>query len=187
MRGTVLIVVALFIDGLQAALTVMFFIIGLGFQITNPIGGAAVGFFSGGLSGAALGGAAGTIGLPLGIGLGFAASTCLSIMGGCFLGWLLAHNKMLYPKFLFTGGLAEIIPGFDILPAWTAIVALSILEKSKEEGGAVGAVAGVATAVASPSLSSVAGAAAGVAAASRPVDGIRAADNNPTTAESYAA
>lgn len=226
MKGITLIVAALFLDGLQALISLslsgVFTVAGfaapvaggaagggLGCLIGGTIGiitaiatsETGVGFFAGlGIAAAActaaggvgvgIGSAAGTaVGgalLPLGVIIGFAVSICLSATMGAGLIMLLIFNKMFYPKYLLPGGVSEIIPGFGLLPTWTAITILSLLRKKKEEGGGgiVGAAAGVVSAVSAPSASSIVGAAQGVAAAvpQRPVDGIQppvaANDNN---------
>jgi len=108
----IFIVVALLIDGLQAAFTLMFFTLGAGLTLI-PFAGVA--------------------GIPVGVGLGMAVNICLSFGGGCFLAMLLGHEKMLYPKYFLPGGIAEIVPGFSLLPTWTTITVLSILQKKKDE------------------------------------------------------
>lgn len=112
MRGVILIVVALFIDGLQAAMSLMFFVLGASLTLI-PFAGVA--------------------GAPIGVGLGVAINFCLSATLGTGLIMLLIFNKMFYPRYVLPGGITEIFPGFSLVPTWTAIVILSILRKKKEE------------------------------------------------------
>lgn len=112
MRGIVLLTVALLIDGLQAAVTLMFFMLGAGLTLI-PFAGIA--------------------GMPVGVGLGMGINFCLSATFGAGFIMLLIFNKMFYPKYILPGGIAEIFPGFSILPTWTAITILSILQKRKDE------------------------------------------------------
>lgn len=112
MRGALLIVVALFIDGLQAALSLMFFVLGASLTLI-PFAGVA--------------------GAPIGVGFGVAVNFCLSATLGTGLIMLLIFNKMFYPRYVLPGGISEIFPGFSLVPTWTAIVILSILRKKKEE------------------------------------------------------
>lgn len=226
MKGMPLIVFALFLDGLQALISLSLAGVFSATAMASPVvvgaSGAVLGCVVGGLGGlviavvtsetvvgffgglaitasscagvgtllwgvgSAVGGAVGTALVPMGIIFGFAVDICLSATMGAGLIMLLIFNGMFYPKVLLPGGISEIIPGFGLLPTWTAITIFSLLRKKKEEGGGgiVGAAAGVASAVAAPSASSIAGAVQGVAAAvpQRPVDGIQppaaANDNN---------
>lgn len=107
-----LIVAALLIDGLQATVSLMFFILGASLTLI-PFAGAA--------------------GVPVGVGLGMAINLCLSATLGAGLIMLLMFNRMFYPKYILPGGISEIFPGFSILPTWTAITVLSILQKKKDE------------------------------------------------------
>lgn len=169
MRGMGLIVFALFLDGFQAAITLslsgMFFALGL-----IPFIGVVVG--------------------PIGIVLGFVISTCLSLVAGAALVTLLLLNGMFYPRFLLPGGITELIPGLNLLPTWTTVAILSVIQKNKEEGGKVGTAAGIATAIAKPSVQNVAKIAPTPRMPSR-VDGIQppqAANNNDMPqVQSYAA
>ena len=179
MKAAALIMVALFIDGLQAAISAALAIVA---AFPGTVGGAAAGCAAGasvaGSLGCALGGfIVGILGSaldvaapftePIGIMLGFAISVCLSFTLGAGLIMLLILAGMYYPKFMLGGGVAELIPGFDIIPGWTAMTILCVLKKSKEQGGVIGTVASMATAAASPSVSNIAGAA-------RAMDGIKA-------------
>lgn len=90
---------------------------------------------------------------PLGIILGLAVSWCINVTFGAGLLMLMAYYDMWgvsYWKYLFPGIGLEIIPGFDALPFWVAMVILCIIQQSKEEPGTVlGQVARVASAAAS--------------------------------------
>ena len=114
-----LILLALFIDGLQALLSVGFFTMGAGISAAT-LGAAAV------------------VAVPVGIGLGFLTDVCVSVTFGAGLLFLLKYNDMFYPAYAFGGGLGELIPGLDILPGWTAMTVLSAIRKSREENEAEG-------------------------------------------------
>lgn len=229
MKAAAFIVLALFTDGLQAALSASLAMVFDTAAITAPavgtglgavagcvlggIGGAivgALGFGVGALPGAAAGcalvGGAGAFGgsvtgaaaapiiLTSGIILGFVISICLSTTLGAALVTMLVLNGMYYPKFMLPSGIAELIPGFDLIPTWTAMVILCLVQKSKEEAKASGSMLAPVAALASASpsfvqssvqtLNSVEG-----AATRKPVDGIRApANDNLSAAEQrYAA
>lgn len=179
MKAAALIMLALFIDGVQGAVSASLAIIA---AFPGTVGGAAAGCAAGsaflgswacgvgglvfGLLGSVLDVAA-PITEPIGLVIGFAVSICLSMTLGAGLIMLLILSGMYYPKFMLPGGVAELIPGFDLIPSWTAMTILCVLQKNKEEGGLLGTAAGVATAVASPTPVSV-------TQAARRVDGIRA-------------
>jgi hypothetical protein len=171
-KSTLLIMFALIIDGLQA-------LIGLGVSVIaafpGTFGGTILGCLGaqqivagkiscvvGGLALGILGSVPivnatlATVTIPLGLAIGFTIDVCLSLTLGAGLMFVLFMFGMFYPKYVCPGSIAEFLPGFDILPGWTALVVLSILEKSKEEGGMLGAVAGVATLGASPSVTNIA-------------------------------
>lgn len=170
-KSTLLIMFALIIDGLQA-------LIGLGVSVIaafpGTVGGAAAGCVAGqqvaGSLGCSIGGTLlGILGsvlpingllapatIPIGLAIGFTIDVCLSLTLGAGLIFILFMFGMFYPKYVWSGGIAEFLPGFDILPGWTALVVFSILEKSKQEGGVLGTVAGVATLAASPTVANIA-------------------------------
>lgn len=179
MKNAAFIMLALFIDGVQAAISTSLAVIT---AFPGTIGGGAAGCLAGnyiagsvgcfvlGLAGGLFGtllDAAAVVTEPVGIVLGFAVTICFSCTFGVALVFLLGMNGMFYPKYVFSGGITEVLPGFSIIPGWTAMTILCVLKKSKERGGVLGAVAGVATAASSPSIGSVAG--VGMA-----MDGIRA-------------
>lgn len=179
MKAAAFIVLALLVDGIPAALSAAFAVIAAfpgtvaggvagclaGNFIGGEIGCAILGFV-GGLFGTALDGLA-VVTEPVGIILGFVVTFCFSATLGVGLFTLLVLNGLYYPKFMLPSAIAELIPGFNLLPGWTAMVILCLIQKSKEEGGLVGSVASVAGAVTNPSVNSV-------ASAARTVDGIRA-------------
>ncbi len=153
MRNAALILFALFIDGLQAGISFGLVVIG---TFSGTAAGAGVGAlvceklgsFSFALCTVA-GGAAGTfangftapIAVPVGILLGFVVNFCISATFGTILVMFLASGGMFYPKYLFGGGLLEIIPGFNDLPGWTTLTVLSVLRKKASLGGLVGGAA----------------------------------------------
>ncbi len=120
----ILLIPALFIDGLQTMLSI-------------------------GLAGVFAGAGATAI-VPIGILLGFVINFSFSMTFGAGLIALLAFNSMFYPRYLVSGG-GELIPGLNNLPFWTLFVLLSILRKNLEEKGNVqGAAIKFATATSSP-------------------------------------
>lgn len=102
--------------------------------------------------------------LPLAIGLGFAIDICISATFGAGLLLLLANNDMFYMGYAFGGGVFELIPGFDVLPGWTAMTILCIVRKMGEEGQLKGV--GGKLLSAAVAGSNVAGAVAGIASGS---------------------
>lgn len=142
------ILIALFIDGLQACISLGLFFIA---STAGTTGGAAAGCIAGsqlaGTIGCWLGGALlgvfGTLGnafaapvlIPIGIALGFAINMCLSATLGSGLIFLMWLNGIFYPRYALGGGMTELVPGFDNLPAWTLMVILSLSRKKAEEAG----------------------------------------------------
>lgn len=182
-KSILLIIFALFIDATQILVAWMFIAIGTGLQLITPAGGAAggaavgvylcwntsAGVVSGviaavkcGVSGAIAGAVISALGVPIGTGFGFLIDVCISLTMGGGLILALIMSGMFYPKYVWGGAIVEFLPGFDIIPGWTAMVIFSIMEKSKQEGGALGAVSGVALAVASPSFKNITSALTGV-------------------------
>lgn len=179
MKSAALILLALFIDGIQAAITASLTLIT---AFPGTVGGATVGCllgnnFFGGL-GCSIGGFVlgllGSVGdvlapltEPVGLMLAFAINFCLSATLGAGLVMFLIICGMYYPKYLLPGGISEIIPGLDIFPGWTALTILCVLRKIKDEkGGIAGAAAAIVTAAAAPSAESI-------TQTARAVDGIR--------------
>lgn len=200
----VLVMVALFVDGVQAAMSAGVFVLS---AFPGTFAGAAAGCAMGSAVGGSLGcdiggfllgivgsiplinGVLATVTLPVGVILGFVISACLSMTIGAGLITLLMFSGMFYPKFLLPGGVAELIPGFNLIPTWTAITILSVLQKNKEKGGVVGTVASVATGNKVTAVASVAGARPRTPPPGRAMDGIQPAanDNNLPGAQRYAA
>lgn len=149
-RGFLCIVLALFIDGLQAMVSLAFAVIGANL---GTVGGATagagaanwfcpsfatsaciwVGGFVGGVAGTSLNPALAAVGVPLGIALGFAVNFTLSVTLGTGLVMLLAFSGMFHPARVIPAYLGEIIPGLNNIPAWTGLVLYSLYKKSKEE------------------------------------------------------
>lgn len=133
-RGMLLITVALAIDGFQAFIA--FALAGIP-VVANaiPIIGTIVG----------------AVAEPIGIVLGFVISICISLTFGSLLVWLLVLCKMFYPSRVMAAYTGEVLPGFSMLPAWTALVISSLLKKTAEEkSGLTSAAAGIATAFVLP-------------------------------------
>lgn len=148
MKGMLFIIFALFIDGLQAGISFGLAFIAANFGTIGGItGGCVAGKAIAGQVGCWVGGIAlGAFGsflnahlaiglVPVGIVLGFAINICLSATLGAGLVLLLGMDGMFYPKYIFGGGLGELLPGFDNLPAWTATTVLCLLKKKRESGG----------------------------------------------------
>ena len=152
MRGWLLILIAVFIDALQAAVDFMFTALGM---FSGTAGGGALGCWLGtkiaGSTGCyflgAVGAAAGSlanpalssVGIPMGIMLGFAVNFCISAtLGAGFVAllWMLGYY---HPGITFGGAIAELLPGVDCLPGWTAMAALCVLKKRASEKKASGA------------------------------------------------
>jgi len=145
MKALFLILFALFIDGLQALISLGLFVIASsGGTVAGGAVGCAAGNYVAGQIGCWLGG--GVLGIfgslanaflapvlvPIGIVLAFAVNICLSVVLGGMLTALLWHFKMLYVGYL-PGYLAEIMPGVGVLPFWTGFVVASILRKKAED------------------------------------------------------
>lgn len=194
MKGAALIMFALFIDGIQAALSASLAVIAafpgtlgggtLGCLAGNYIAGN-IGCFvlglAGGLFGTALDAAA-ILTEPVGIALGFVLSICISCTFGFALVLLLGLNGMFYPKYLLPGAITEIIPGFSVLPTWFALTLACLAEKKKQEAKILlsRTASTTVTQASNPPQGSV---------ANQPVDGIRspANDNRVPSAQRYAA
>jgi hypothetical protein len=198
MKAAALIMLALFIDGIQAGMSAAIFILS---AFPGTFGGAAAGCAAGnavageigcsiggfllGLVGSVplINGVLATVTMPVGIILGFAISVCLSLTLGAGLIMLLIIYGMFYPKYLMPGGISELIPGFDLVPGWTALTILCVLRKVKDEKAAQ-LKASLSTVITEP----LPEAADQVA---RIVDGIRAPiaanDNNAQVSQRYAA
>lgn len=151
-KNTLLILLALFIDGLQATISWGIMVIA---AFPGTTGGAALGCLVGnytvGQAGCWLGGGfLGILGsipivnatiatatVPVGIVLGFAINMCLSIaLGWCFLVPLLyLFNGVSWKRLIWGSG--EMIPGINNIPFWTALVVLSILSKRPAQTGMV--------------------------------------------------
>lgn len=179
MKAAAFIVFALFIDGVQAALSASLAVVA---AFPGTIAGGAAGCLAGnyllgdwgctilGIAGSLFGtlldGAA-IVTEPVGIMIGFAISFCISATFGAALVALLIFNGFYYPKWMLPTGIAELIPGFDLIPTWTAMVILCIWQKKREESAAAGSAVTTTAAIASPSAVSV-------VQATRSLDGIKA-------------
>lgn len=163
MKAAAFIVLALFVDGVQAAITASVAVIA---AFPGTVGGGALGCAAGaalGTWGCAVGGfvlgilgsatdVAAVVTEPIGLIIGFAISICLSATLGAGLITLLIFNNMYYPKWILPSGIAEFVPGFDLIPGWTAMVILCLVQKKKDEMGGVGNILGtVAAPTAAPS------------------------------------
>jgi hypothetical protein len=146
-RNTALILLALFIDGLQAAIS-----LGISVVAAYPgtIGGATTGCIAGeqiagsfgcwaggivvGTFGTLLNPLLATVTIPVGIALSFAITTCISIV----VGW-----GFLVPLLFFSGikpqrklpwGLGEMIPGINNIPFWTFLTISSLWADATKKG-----------------------------------------------------
>ena len=182
-RGTFLLLFAFLIDAAQIVAGWMFLAIGTGLQLITPAGGAVGGAAAGAylcwdttpgviagiitsakcaVAGAGIGAVASAFGVPIGEGLSFIVDICLSLTLGSGLIMALIMCGMFYPKYVWSGSIVEYLPFFDMIPGWTMMVILSIMEKSKEKGGVLGTAAGVALAVQSPSFKNITSSLSGV-------------------------
>lgn len=109
---SLLIIFALFIDGLTAMLLLTLF----GVTATASLVPGVVVF-------------AGPIGLIMGVVLSFA----INITMGSALILALRVNGALYPKIAVSAFLGELVPGLNALPCWTAMTAVALWRKHKEE------------------------------------------------------
>lgn len=140
-KNFLIILLALFIDGFQALITVAF--TGAGAMAGTVAGGVGALKFCENLpSGVvqacvAAGSLVGTlanpliagISIPLGVMLGFVMGTIASLTLGTVLVFILAWNDMFHPQSVVVAYLCEVIPGFDVLPAWTALAVRSVFQK----------------------------------------------------------
>ncbi len=150
MKATLLILFAVFIDGLQVSLSWAFLALGNAVTAATPLGGAIglgglgcylnssswhdiPGCLAGAGAGAVLGAAVSIGGIPLGVILGFVVDFCISATFGVALVALLVYSGMFYPGYLFGGTIFELIPGFDDFPGWTFMTIMCIIRKKSEE------------------------------------------------------
>lgn len=153
-RGFLLIIFALFIDGLQFMISLSFLALGTSWAAATPVGGGVAGAAAGAaacwsasggiISGiteaakcAAAGGVLGAVGSPFGtvIGpaLGVIVNFALSATLGTGLVFLLAMNGMFYPWRVFPAYLGELLPAINNLPTWTALVLMCLFKKETKE------------------------------------------------------
>ena len=113
LRGTLLILVALFIDGLQ--LSLMLGLMGIVSTVSLiPFVGAAAG--------------------PIGFILGLVINICISLTAGPALLLALGLTGMFYPSKLLPAAI-KIIPFVNMAPVWTIAVARCVFQKFKEQKG----------------------------------------------------
>ncbi len=124
LRYGILLMIAMFTDGLQAFASASIF-------------GVAAGATASTL------GAAGPIALPAASSLSFVIDITSSLTFGIGLISLLAYNGMFYFNYITGGAITEMMPGIDVLPAWTVMTILCIIRKESEKGnlGSIGTVA----------------------------------------------
>lgn len=135
MKGLLIVFFALFIDGLQAfiSLSLAGFVSGFGTVVQIiPYVGTLVG----------------TSIWASGIVLGFIFSVSISLSMGMALLLMLGMEGAFYPKTVFIGFFGEVAPGFSALPMWTALTIMCLLRKNKENGGTMGGVVSTALALA---------------------------------------
>ncbi|HWB33832.1 MAG TPA: hypothetical protein VG753_00710 [Candidatus Paceibacterota bacterium] len=170
-RGALLLLIAIFIDLLQACISMTIFAIasapgtalgGAGGAIAGAKLCSAAGSFLSGLCATAGGFVFGLLGStlnpfllpytePLGAAAGFAIDICLSATLGSFLIVMVSMFIGKIPLKAYFCGLGEILPGFNNLPLWTGFVIFCLLNKEAQEGsGVLSSVAKIATAGSSP-------------------------------------
>lgn len=117
LKGAGLLLFALFIDGLQAMISL---------ALAGVLSGVSLIPFIGVFIGATAG--------PIGIVLGTAVSICLSITMGGGLIAALAFNGMFYPQKLVPA-FFELVPGLNNGPVWTVVVVRCMMQNYKDEHG----------------------------------------------------
>jgi|GEM_PF-2113294 len=146
--------VALFIDGLQALVSVAFFTLGSALQALTPVGGAIAGAVVGAgvcwdqaggiisgiteaakcsVAGGVFGAAASAIGAPLGVALGIMVNICISLTLGLGFLVLLVFLGLLRPGPSLGVLFGEMIPGFSNLPLWTAFTLKQIMNEAAQD------------------------------------------------------
>jgi hypothetical protein len=144
-REAIVIGVALFIVGLQAVVDLALFLLFTVAPATTA--GTAAGAAACGKACAVVGGVVGAVGdvipfthgiasaalAPVGFVIGSVIAICISLTFGLGLVLLLIHFNMFYTKYVFAGGVSEILPVFDVLPGWTAMAIACCVRKRKEE------------------------------------------------------
>jgi len=142
MKLMLLIVPALLIDALQAGVSMAltgFIVVAGAVPIVGPIIGA--------------------IATPVGIILGFVISVTLSLTLGGIVVFLLKWQGMLYPGIAAMAFIGEGLPGFNLLPSWTALVVASYVRHMGEtSSGGVAALATAASLAANPRMAAMRGA-----------------------------
>lgn len=158
-RALPIVLFALFIDGLQA--TVSAGLVGVGaIAAAVPVIGWGAG--------------------PIGIGVGMAINSAIGLTAGAGLLLLLLLNGSFYPFLIASAFIGEVVPGINNLPFWTVITIMCLLKSRSTEGGAIGAIAGVAVAAAS---GGVTGALHAVKDAAQPQRPMPPAAPSPTLSE----
>ena len=71
--------------------------------------------------------------VPIGILMAIILSVAFSVTFGAALILLLIFTRMFYPGVIVATVTAELLPGVNLLPTWTGLVARSIYNKRKEE------------------------------------------------------
>ena len=156
----IFILIALFIDGLQAAMSwgiaaIAAFPVTAGGSVAGCVagnsiagqvgcwvGGSVLGLMSVTPLGLAANALVATVTVPVGIALGFAISMCLSIvLGWCFLVplMLLSGMNVSWKRLIWGGG--EMIPGLNNIPFWTALTIASLWKSTKSKHGRKGILA----------------------------------------------
>jgi len=163
-RNSAFVIVALLIDGMQAAMSwgiaaIAAFPVTAGGtaagcaagnailgQIGCWVGGGVIGLLSVTPLGLAANALAATVTVPLGIALGFAINMCLSFVGGAFLLIIMKFfGVSVSLKRLVWGG-GELIPGINNIPFWTFFTISTLWRQATDTGQKKGilALAGVA-------------------------------------------
>ena len=148
-RNTMFVLIALFIDGLQAAVSWGIAIIAAvpGTALGGAAGCAAGDYIAGGI-GCAVGGFVlgllGTTGnallapftIPIGIAMGLAVNTTLSIV----LGWAFLVPLMFFfgirPHRQLPWGLGEVVPGINNVPFWTFLTIATLWANARQKSAA---------------------------------------------------
>ncbi len=137
-KVTPFLLFAICIDGFQFLISLALSVVA---TLPGTTGGCAVGaYFAGEVGCAVLGvlgsfpvinGALAMVTEPIGMALGFAISVCISFTLGTMLILFLQLFGLLDKKAAVLTYMGEVLPGFSVLPAWTALVLRCLYTNNK--------------------------------------------------------
>ena len=141
-----IVLIALLLDGFQI-------LIGFAFTILGATAGTAAGLAAGvaacswtgsdavvagcatvlGAAGTTLNLIAAPVAGPVAALIGLVIGTIASLTIGTAIVFWLAMKGMFYPRYVIPAYVGEVVPGFELIPAWTFLVLRSIFRKKAEE------------------------------------------------------